>query len=883
MPRTRFFCRNVFGAGALVLCACAQAEITIDGTLGRARSLEGPDYVIPAGLGQTRGANLFHSFGQFNLTSGESATFTGPSRIRNIIGRVTGGEASSIDGLVRSSISGANLYLLNPSGILFGPNASLDVSGSFYASSADYLRLADGGRFDARNPSASRLTVAPPAAFGFLGAPAPITVAGSLSVPVGKTLGLIGGDIAIGEYAGLVAAGGRIDLVALRSPGELALSSSVPDVATFATLGDIVLAKGAVASTAGDTGGRIYLRGGRLTMESASLDSSNLGDLDHPGVGIDIAVRGEFLLAVAADAPDASVDSSSYGAGRAGDIRIKAGSIRMTGGPAKVFTSPYVQIVSDNYGSGRGGDITVNAGELDMDNKSGIATFSSGLGGSGNVSINVNAMRMGDGGFVGSAGVDGDANGNIHISADYLSISGQQSGIGSSVNINNTGASGDVGNVNIVVGRLVMHQGAAIASATSGLNSKNPDLRAGNIQIMADTVELDSGARIEISSTGFVTGDISINARTLRLTGGGYKGFPGDHRNGNAGIYAQAGARGGTSPDIRLTTGDVQILNGASVSSSTVGIASGGAIQINADQVLVSGYDPQSGQASSIESISGLPGNNRESFATAGAGGDIDIRARGVVVRDQAVISVASLTTGDSGNVRIEADTITLSGNAAISASAESSGNAGDIDIIARDSLRLANSAIRTQARQSSGGNINIAARSLVYLKNSAITASVLGGLGNGGNIAIDPDFVVLQNSLIEANAFGGNGGNVSIVARNFLATPDSSVSASSTLGLQGNVVISAPAQDINRDMNPLPEAPADPAASFKTPCAAAGTRFSSFAVARPPVNSAGKGSMPSVYSSVGAHISERSAGATGVKTKAGIALAGMAAPACPN
>ena len=113
-------------------------------------------------MGQIRGPNLFHSFGEFNVRSGESATFTGPNAIANILGRVTLGNESIIDGLLRSEIPGANLFLLNPSGVIFGPNASLEVSGAFHVSTADYLGLEDGERFSAHLSETSVLSAAPP-------------------------------------------------------------------------------------------------------------------------------------------------------------------------------------------------------------------------------------------------------------------------------------------------------------------------------------------------------------------------------------------------------------------------------------------------------------------------------------------------------------------------------------------------------------------------------------------------------------------------------------------------------------------------------------------------------------------------------------------------
>jgi filamentous hemagglutinin family protein len=117
----------------------AQPAITSDGTMNTTVNFGGGNYIISDGT--IKGSNQFHSFGRFNVPTGESATFTGPNAIENIIGRVTGGELSDIDGTIASTIDGSNLYLLNPSGIMFGPNARLEVKGSFHASTADFIRL----------------------------------------------------------------------------------------------------------------------------------------------------------------------------------------------------------------------------------------------------------------------------------------------------------------------------------------------------------------------------------------------------------------------------------------------------------------------------------------------------------------------------------------------------------------------------------------------------------------------------------------------------------------------------------------------------------------------------------------------------------------------
>src|SRR5512145_107188 len=229
----------LYAFGAVVPHGYAQIStaITSDGTLGTTVAQSGNLYNINGGT--IKGTNQFHSFSQFNVGTGDIASFNGPDTIQNILSRVTGGTRSEIDGTLRSTISGANLYLLNPSGILFGPNAQLDVSGSFHATTADYIGLADGTRFNAVPSSADNLlTTAPPAAFGFLTSnPAPIDVQTfafdevtgllkTLQVPAGKTLSFVGGpinlDAAPGAEAGgfLFAPGGRINLVSVASPGD---------------------------------------------------------------------------------------------------------------------------------------------------------------------------------------------------------------------------------------------------------------------------------------------------------------------------------------------------------------------------------------------------------------------------------------------------------------------------------------------------------------------------------------------------------------------------------------------------------------------------------------------------------------------------------------
>ena len=172
-----------------------------------------------------------------------SATFDGPAAIENVLSRVTCTEASTIDGLIstRGAMPSASFFLINPNGVMFGPNASLDIGGAFHASTADYIRLSDGTVFAAAAAAGEILTSAPPQAFGFLsGNPAPISVDGSqLFVDPGQTLSLVGGDVQLTNGAVLAAFGGVVQLVSVASPGEVVLGAPDLNVSSFVRLGEV--------------------------------------------------------------------------------------------------------------------------------------------------------------------------------------------------------------------------------------------------------------------------------------------------------------------------------------------------------------------------------------------------------------------------------------------------------------------------------------------------------------------------------------------------------------------------------------------------------------------------------------------------------------------
>ena len=207
-------------------------SITLDGTLGSAGTLNGPTYVIPQASGQTVGSNLFHSFGQFDLNTGERAIFNSAANISNILSRVTGGQTPFINGQIFTRSARVNLFLINPSSIIFGPNASLDIGGttrgSFVATTVDAISWSNGGQFSATNPggASSLLTlVGDPRGFiSSLTPPEPIFGLGTLSVYPSQSLLLLGGDVGLSN-AILTAPGGRIEIGGVNGAGTVDLNS----------------------------------------------------------------------------------------------------------------------------------------------------------------------------------------------------------------------------------------------------------------------------------------------------------------------------------------------------------------------------------------------------------------------------------------------------------------------------------------------------------------------------------------------------------------------------------------------------------------------------------------------------------------------------------
>ena len=445
---------------ALAAALTAHGQIVMDGKLGAAGALSGPAFQITSDLGRQMGANLFHSFSQFNLSQGQSATFSGPANVQNILARVTGGSASSIDGTLRSTITGANLFLLNPNGILFGPNATLDVSGSFVASTADYFKLADGGRFDARNPDNSVLTAAPVEKFGFLGtATSGIQVQGSrLAVGSGKTLGLVAGEITI-VGGQLIAPSGAVYLAGKAAEGEIALAPDFTSAVPALTDGSIAILSGSSITVEGLSAGSIGIQAGAILVDASTLSvraEAAQPTTARPGSGLGI------LAGVLGMANGSSAISSSAGQADGGGVTVLATGVAINGYGSPTTLGSEVAV----GGSARGGAVQITADTVELYYGGRINSVTRGTGAGGSITVNASIAL-----------------------ADMIGPFYTQTGFYAQGE-----ATGPAGNITLTLGpgslvfdpgTLILRRGAEISSVSSGGGA------TGNLTVEASGVLLD--------------------------------------------------------------------------------------------------------------------------------------------------------------------------------------------------------------------------------------------------------------------------------------------------------------------------------------------------------------------------------------------------------
>lgn len=781
-----------------------KAQIIPDNSLGGENSTYSEESGLIEG-GATREENLFHSFREFNIQEQQKVYFSNPERVTNIFVRITGNNPSEILGTLGVTGS-ANLYLLNPQGIIFGSNASLDVQGSFLATTAESILFNDGSQFSSNlGENQALLTVNVPIGLQFGPNPGNIlnTASGSEEteerVPVGlqvasdQTIALVGGDVFLEEVS-INTNGGQI---ILGSVGDNSQVGIVPNFKGFTinyqgveNFQDLTLNSTELV-TDGENLGDIQLHGRNIVV-----DDSVIFSLTREGSSGNIIIEASELINFFGDF--GFIQSFAEGNSLPSDaiIRLTAPTIIIDGG---------AQVLSVNLTANPGSDIFVEASELieikgftsDVAFASSIFALTDvGNGTAGNIVITTKNLRLSEVGQISSSTFGPGRGGDILIEAsESIEMGGSFEIVDTSEEILSgifaqveRGSTGDAGNIVIKTENLIAAEGA---------------------QISTSILDRGKGGDIEIT-----VGD------TLRLTGTSPNA---DLEFGSSGIFisAEPAYQFEEGGEVIMTTGDAGSLgieanrliieDGGKISADTFGTGRGGDVEITVNQLIIeSGGNLRAG--SLVEENSLIESQER------GDGGRISIEAvefirvsgTGTVgdVNPQAVVSSISTQSqgaGNAGDLNLSTPQLTVTDGATITASGSGSGQGGNLQI-SSNSINLNNGSITAATASNQGGNVTLQGVSdrLVMQNQSQITATAGSntGIGDGGNLSIDADagFIIAvpqENNNITANAFQGRGGNINLITEAIFGlvpreelTSLSDISASSELGLDGNILI---------------------------------------------------------------------------------------------
>lgn len=763
---------GLVGVAIALQCNPASAQVVGDTNLPageRSQVSSGPLFQIDGGA--RRGSNLFHSFQQFSVPTGGTAFFNNAPDIVNIISRVTGTSASRIDGLIQAN-GKANLFLLNPNGIIFGPNASLNIGGSFLATTANAIQFGNQGVFSATNPNNPQLLTVNPSALLFNQiVPSSINSQAKLQVPTTQSLLLVGGNVNL-DGGSLLAPGGRVELGGVAGTGTVGLnidgsnlSLSFPDIVARA---DVSLTGGTEVNVRAGDGGSIAINARNLNLSQASLVrggiESGLGSPQSKAGDIEINASGAVNLS------DTSIISNEVrpdAVGNGGDVRITTGSLSATDGS---------QVRTYTFGQGDAGSVRITASDtvsLDGVNSNGRPSAArslvnpGGVGNSGGVFINTGSLFVTNG---------------AELNASVLD---QGRGTGGGITIN-------------ARDKVVFNGGFAYSRLEEGGVGKAGDIRINTGSLLLTGIPKDVADDIvgQVVTATFGQGDagsVMINARdAVTLDGRGSEIWT---------LVAEE--RGvGNGGDIIINSGSLSLSNGVRLFSGVENLGNGGKINITTGRFSVTDskilslvYNGGKGNAGDINitalSLNIISSSLLSSVEEGGQGkaGNVNINVRGPVVMDgggqgnlAAIVSYVkpkfSNITGIGGNISIKADSLSLMRGVEIAT------GVGDNNPVGKAS--------------GDGGNINIQVGNALNLSQSFIDSRVFAnGTGNAGNIDIQAGSVSLYQSVISASTGGqGNAGGISVRAANGIRLADSDISTAVQPGATGNangINISAP------------------------------------------------------------------------------------------
>jgi len=516
----------------------AQAQVTSDRTLGTtvngSTSLPCNGGTCTITGGTTAGTNLFHSFEEFSVPTSGEAHFDNAGSIQNIISRVTGGSVSNIDGQLQANGT-ANLFVLNPKGIMFGDNATLDIGGSFVATTASAIKFTDGTEFSATPVQSSPLlTLTVPVGLQFGSMPGRIIVQGQgqglrmnadlidtsvgLRVQPDQTLALLGGDVVLSGGT-LKTAGGRIELGSVADNSFVSLNPIAQGIALgydgVSSFRDIQLSDSAAVDASGLGGGDIQVRGRQVTLTNGSqIEAITLGS--QPGGTLNV-IASDAVEVIGFSANNRSrlataVYPGATGAG--GNLTLSTGRLILRDG---------AQIVTSTFSRGAAGTLAVTASDLvELSGTSAPGQFGSGLftavppgatGAGGNLTLETRRLILRDGSLVSAASLgDGQAGRLVVSASESVELIGTSAdGRVPSVLTARSRGIADAGNLRISTGLLRVQDGAAVTVSGDGSGD------AGNLEVQANSIFLDNNGQLIARTASGNGGNITLNVRELLL------------------------------------------------------------------------------------------------------------------------------------------------------------------------------------------------------------------------------------------------------------------------------------------------------------------------------------------------------------------------------
>jgi large exoprotein involved in heme utilization and adhesion len=654
----------------------------------------------------------------------------------------------------------------------------------------------------------------------------------------GATVGVTNGAVINSSTSGA----GNAGTVTIRATEAVTVAGSDPGTGFVSTV---------ASATVVGTGAA-----GKVTIEAPSIEISDRGTVSTSnsplgGRAGDIILDGQRVTINSG----ARVTSSTFSAAPGGTVTINGTDSVTIQGSGLTATATRLATATF-FGGGPGGAITVTTNQLALDGAE-IQAFTAFNGPAGSITLTAQDATITGGTQIESSSVFGAGPaGTISIaSSNSLTVSGARPEGASPTRISSSGFSrGDAGTVTILAPALTLADGAEISTKGGDPNTTSGDTaNAGAITVDAARVRIVGGAFLDSSTLGSGSGgSVTVRAtEAITISGRDATGFL-------SGITTVSVGEGGNAGQIKLTTPELLLTDGANLSSNTAGENNAGSIQLNVGQLSILG---EASITSRARIVGGLPvsgsGGNITIFGQSGAGtaanavslnnsrlvtssegsgngGSIQMNANLISLNNTSLVSAtnegtgnagsvtlqltglfssqgstvsSSATQGAGGNVSITAGNMNLNSGTTISAESAGSNDAGSIALTSASDLLMRNSTVTTSATQASGGNIKLTAPSIIRLVDSTLTSSVQGqARSNGGNITIDPQLVVIQNSQLLARANAGAGGVIKIDATGaVLVDPNSLLSATAgPAGVSGSVNINAPIQVLSGALVPL-------------------------------------------------------------------------------